>query len=304
MTDSSTNTNDTNGHEHVDPEDSLGNANPLKMELVSMTAKEAAGRVPDNIEWTVYPWIPAGCITEVDGKIKDGKTTFVANLVEAASKGTDFLGQPTKMTKVVYLTEQPMVSFKQVLKRARLVDSEDVLIVYSHLNQGRRWVDTAEEAVSLAIRIEAKLIVIDTLDWWANVEDENNSTEARNAMKALERAKSNGLAVILVRQSRKSGGDTGDSSAGSRAFGGAVDQMITIRDTGSSENARTITTKGRFSEDTPRKLSYALVDGYIDIVEGSINSNADTTRGLVDAIYNIPLPSTEEDAMKLTNIIE
>jgi hypothetical protein len=49
--------------------------------------------------------------TELGAKVKQGKTTLMLSLVSAVLDGNLFLGQPTRKTAVVYLTEQPRTSF-------------------------------------------------------------------------------------------------------------------------------------------------------------------------------------------------
>ena len=86
------------------------------------TGAELASEERVHTEWLCKPWVAAGAITEVGGKVKQaGKTTFVTHLVAAVVTGTPFLGQPTVQSPVLYLTEQTGVTFRPMLERCGLV---------------------------------------------------------------------------------------------------------------------------------------------------------------------------------------
>src|SRR5437763_1679770 len=93
--------------------------------LTFMTAAEIANEIPDRVEWIVRPWVAAGAITELDGKVKvAGKTTLVTHMCRAVLKGSTFMDEPTQQGPIVYLSEQPKRTFRETLKRAGLLDRD------------------------------------------------------------------------------------------------------------------------------------------------------------------------------------
>lgn len=60
-------------------------------------------------------------------------------MVRAILDGQNFLGLPTTSTNVVYLTEQPEVSFRQAMERARLLGREDFHYLLFGQTLGVRW---------------------------------------------------------------------------------------------------------------------------------------------------------------------
>ena len=113
----------------------------------------------------------------------------------------------------------------------------------------------------------AGLLVVDTLSTWARLggDDENSSGKAAEAMAPLQLAAATGIAVLVLRHDRKSGGDVGDSARGSSAFGGAVDIILALRrgEGNSRPTIRALHGLSRFDE-TPATLMIELTDsGYV-----------------------------------------
>jgi hypothetical protein len=222
------------------------------------TARDFASSVPVEVPWLASPWIAKGALTEVGGKVKQaGKTTWVLSACRAVLDGTPFLNSPTRATSIVYLTEQSGSSFREALRRAGLADRDDFHIVRWNNTLGMEWSDVVRQAATFAHGHGAELMVVDTLGQFARIDGdaENSAGAALAAMEPLQTAASHGLAVVVVRHERKSGGDVGDSTRGSSAFAGAVDIVLAIRrpEGGSAGNVRVIHALSRFDE-TPDKL--------------------------------------------------
>lgn len=220
---------------------------------VSTGAQEAAEAGDGGAEWIARPIAALGAITEICGKVKQaGKTTFVTHLAAAVLEGKSFLGQPTRKSPVVYLTEQPPATFRLAMRRAGLLGREDFHVVYWNRAAGMAWEMLAQRAIKLCQRVGAKLLVVDTLAQFAGItgDSENNSGDALRAMQPLQRGAAAGLGIIVVRHERKSGGAVGDSGRGSSAYAGAVDIVISVRlaEGGSDRNFRLIQAVSRFDE--------------------------------------------------------
>jgi hypothetical protein len=274
-------------------------------ELHFYTGSEIAGMVSGDVQWLAKPWIAVGSITEVDGKVKvAGKTTFLTRLARAVINGSEFLGEETLKSKVVYLTEQPVTSFREALRRAELLDEDDFHGLFIHDTMGIPWTDVVKSTVRKALELEAKLIVIDTLPRWARMrgETENSAGDAAQAIEPLKDAVSkHDLAVVFARHERKAGGEVGDSGRGSSAFGGEVDVIVAVRRAGGAYpyTVRKLLAVGRFDE-TPENLLIDLTDeGY------SVLGTAETVeRDSVKAEVLECLPDDPGAGIALKTILE
>ena len=111
------------------------------------TAADLAHYSEAAVPWVMPGVVALGSITELDAKIKAGKTTLLLNLSRAVLDGVDFLGQPTSKRPVLYLTEQPRASFKIQLDGAELLGREDFHILFWHGTVGTEWSRVAKDAV-------------------------------------------------------------------------------------------------------------------------------------------------------------
>jgi hypothetical protein len=229
------------------------------------TGKQIANETPAEVPWIAEPFVVSGAISEFDGKIKLGKTTFVTHFLHAILDGSPFLDKPTTKSKVVYLSEQPLGSFRAAMERARLLGRKDISVLFWAESMGISWHSIADSAVKECKRIGAKLLVVDTLGQFAGLvgDSENNSGDALRALRPLQKAAAEGIAVVIVRHERKSGGALGDAGRGSSAFAGAVDIIVSLRrpEGNQPRNVRLLQALSRF--DNPDDLLIELTDeGY------------------------------------------
>jgi hypothetical protein len=263
---------------------------------------EIAMEILEHAEWILPGLVVRGGITELGAKVKAGKTTLIMSLVRAVVDGLEFLGQPTSRTPTVYLTEQPMVSFRQAMERAGLLGNPDFHVLQHTDTRGLTWPEVVEQAARKCKQVGAKLLVIDTLPQFAGLkgDSENNSGDALAAMDPLSRAAAAGIGIILVRHERKSGGDVGDSGRGSSAFAGAVDIVLSLRrpEGNAKKTHRVLQALSRFSE-TPAELLIELTEtGYI-----SLGDPHDTAvREAKDSI--LAVAASEPEAVDLKSLIE
>ncbi|MDQ2912577.1 MAG: AAA family ATPase [Chloroflexota bacterium] len=237
--------------------------------LAFRSAPEFAARTPESPPWLLTGYIARGAIAELVGKVKAaGKTTLVLAMCRAIVRGEDFAGRRTERAGVVFLTEQPDASFREALARADLLDAESFTVLSWHDSIGVPWPEVVAQAVAACKARDAGLLVTDTLPQWAGIrgDGENNAGEALEAIAPLQEAAGiHRLAVVVLRHSRKSGGDVGDDGRGSSAFAGAVDVVLSLRrPEGNTEpNVRILHGLSRFA-DTPESLALQLTpDGYV-----------------------------------------
>ncbi len=168
------------------------------------------------------------------GRVKSaGKTTWTLHLCSSILEGKPFLGEPTKKSGVVFLTEQSDASFIEALEDAGLLEHEAFVILgYSDVF-GVPWPEVVDVAVAKALELGYQVLMIDTIGQFAGLKGdaENNAGAALEAMRPLQEAAAKGLAVGFTRHERKSGGEIGNSGRGSSAYSGAVDLILILRTT-------------------------------------------------------------------------
>ena len=130
-----------------------------------------------------------------------------------------------------------------------LAHQDDVVVTTLQDLRDHRWGDIVELASAEATRIGARLLVVDTLSALAGLvrDQENSAGAAYAALRPLQHAAAQGLAVLVTRHSRKSGGAVASSGRGSSAFSGAADIILGLqRPRGARPTVRTIEAVGRF----------------------------------------------------------
>jgi hypothetical protein len=273
-----------------------------KSQLSFCTAAQIAAECPEAVEWIARPWVAKGAIAEVNGQVKAaGKTTWIMNLCGSVIQGNNFMGQPTSKTPVVYLTEQPMASFKVALDRAGLSEREDMRVLFWNRSLRATWPETVTQSIAMCNKIGARLLVVDTIAQFAGLVGgtENQAGDALKAMQPLICAAEQGLGIVVVRHERKKGGEVGSSGRGSSAFSGVADIVLSIRrpEGRNRPTVRVIHSLSRFSE-TPDICVVELTDaGYVALGEQEDATKQQTKAGIVEA-----LPLSEADALPLEEL--
>jgi hypothetical protein len=253
--------------------------------------------------WAVGPGLMAlGAITELDGKIKAaGKTTLYLHIVRAVLDGSPFLGQPTRHSKVVYVTEQARHTFMDALRLVGLTDRGDELRILFREDIGATpW----PEVVS-ATRIDGyELVIFDTIGKLSGIKEENSAGEWAVAMSPLQDLAASGRAVGIARHDRKSGGQVGDSGRGSSQASGDVDIILALRrpEGNQSGNRRVIESLSRYRE-TPEKIVVELTDaGYVLLGSAEAVATADARLFVSDGLRSlgvgVPTETKEDDLVE------
>jgi hypothetical protein len=240
--------------------------------LVFHNGAEIENAIAEEVPWVVEPYIAVGAMTDLSGKVKlAGKTTFALDAIRNVTEGTDFLGRKTAKGPVVYLTEQPKVTFREAMKRARLLGQKDFHVLFRSDAFGAVWTDVVSEAVRKCQNCGSKLLVVDTLSQFAGLirDAENDSGAALMAIEPLQIAAAGGIAVLTISHDRKGGGAPGDARRGSSAYAGAVDVLCGLRrpDGNGPRNRRLLVAVSRF-DGTPEEVLIELRDdGYHSLGE-------------------------------------
>jgi len=273
------------------------------------TAKEIEASTSAAVPWIAAPWLAKGALTEVDAKIKLGKTTWILHMVRNILDGELFLGIPTVESKVVVLTEQNDTSFRAALGKADLLGREDLFVLSHHDVRGVPWPSIVEGAVAKAVEIGATVLIVDTFGPWAGLagDSENDAGAGLAAIAPLQAAAAqNGLAVIIIRHERKGSGEVGESARGSTAIGGAVDVIVSLRRLGSLDKhptRRRLLALSRFDE-TPAELLIDLTEtGYVIVPPEEADDAKSEAKSAEQRTKVLDkLPSTHADAMTVKEL--
>ena len=269
--------------------------------ILVRSAREIAQITAEAVPWIIPGFVAAGALTDLSANVKMGKTELITRAVRAVLEGVPFLGKPTTQGQVLYLTEQPLVSFRQALGRAALLNT-DLLVISHGDTRGIDWPAIAAEAIRVCKDTGAILLIVDTLPQFAGLkgDEENDAGAALEAMRPLQLAAHEGIGVLFTRHDRKSGGDVGDSGRGSSAFSGAADILLSLRrpDGNQRKTLRLLQGLSRFSE-TPQELLIELTDnGYESRGEPDKAAFEETKQWLLSSA-----PIGESEAVALKDLI-
>lgn len=267
------------------------------------TAAELTASTPEQPPFVVRGILYEGAITEEDGKVKSGKSTFTGFLVRSVLDGGLFLGLETRRTSVVWLTEEREPSTRAMLARCGLLNAANLHLLSLFDTGSIPWPDVAVAALSRASKCGSKLVIVDTLSRFARIpgDEENNPGAAAEAIAPLEMLAAHGLAVLAIRHDRKSGGEIGDSARGSSAFSGAADIILNLRraNTEGHETRRLLLGIGRF-DDVPDRLTIELRDGRYELLGDAVEVEKREARArLLDK-----LPTSIDKALTEEEILE
>ena len=190
-------------------------------------SEDLVSTTPDAVEWVWEDYLAPGTKAIFAGLPKGGKTTAVVALIEAsAAEAGSFLGRRIAGGSVVVVSEE---GDQTLAPKLRGMPSERVRV----LNRDSAWPkpdwpELIAAATEEAKRIGARLLVIDSLAFWAGfeAEKEKDPGAAQEIMDALDQACRVGLAVLLIHHQRKAPGENGTGVRGSGALAGAVDVVI------------------------------------------------------------------------------
>ncbi|MDR4467540.1 MAG: AAA family ATPase [Nitrospira sp.] len=213
-----------------------------------------------SVEWTLYQLIARGALIGLIAKPKVGKTTLIYELAVKVALGLPFLGRATRRCGVLVLALEEHK--RDVSRRLRTLGAENL----ENLNLVIGPLD-ADEATFAQLKrtVEERavgLIIVDTLNSFWGVRDENNASEVTAAIKPLlNLARSTNAAIVAIHHSRKSEGEHGDEIRGSNALFSLFDAALLLK-RHDAENQRKLTVISRWPE-TPSELIIELRDhGY------------------------------------------
>jgi hypothetical protein len=187
------------------------------------------------------------------------------------------------------------------LGRAGLDQSTDLYVIAGMATRRQPWPALVAAAIDLCRQIGAETLGIDTLAGVAGfgAEAENDSAAALEAVAPLREAADAGLAVLMDRHARKSGGGVGESERGSSAFAGSVDSIfyLTRPDDAPNLNVRRLLGVSRF-DDAPAELDIEWTpDGYVSRGDPAPHASRVLESAVLDAI-----PTGEANAIPASRV--
>lgn len=250
-----------------------------------------------------------GTVAELDAYPKHGKTRLTLDAVWSLLKGRPFLGAPTTKVKVLYLTEEWLVTWRDALAEAQLtgVDGQGLFWMSLIDLQGREpgdWVEVCEHLRRFCLDNGVGLLVVDTLARWAGVPDENDAVAMAAAVAPLRLIAAENVAVLFLRHDRKGGGELGQSGRGSSAATGEADHILHLqRKAGTGETVlrqRELEGIGRLAGMTGKLVIELGEGGHYEAVGTSsdvaLRRAKEVTLGL--------LPASREEAWTVSELTE
>lgn len=216
-------------------------------------------------EWVWPGYIARECSTLLTGLWKAGKSTLVSHLLRDLGRGGGLVGEAID-DPVLVLSEE---SSGQWSKRRDDLGLADNIMVCPRPFVGKpthdQWADAIERIADHAKRIDAALVVVDTLASCWPVIDENDASKVMDALTPLHAITEAGAGLLLIHHPRKGDASEGQASRGSGALPGFVDAIVELRRyraEDSHDRRRKLTAYGRFDDLVPEAVVELAEDGY------------------------------------------
>ena len=193
----------------------------------------------EEVEWLLYPFIPFGCLTVLQGDPGCGKSIFMMNLTAKLTKGealhdsgSDGALVRTDKSPVIYQSRED--SYSKVI-RPKLEDiGADINMVYN-MKDPEDDLTVHDERIPLSIKATgAKLVIFDTLPKFLDYEEDiMHQGKLQPQLKILDRAaRENDCAIVLISHMNKNEGSRAIyRGVGSIALAGFVRSNIMLEKT-------------------------------------------------------------------------
>lgn len=177
--------------------------------------------VPD-VKYIVDRLIAHGGLHLLAGDAKSGKTTYTTAMIGRITNQQPFHGLETSRVRVGWLGLQELE--RDLQERFRRFGVVDTYVYTGHV----RDFDDRYRALTNSIRAyKLKLVVIDTLANFMQVDDENDAAKVGREMERLRQvAADTGCAIWLIHHTRKAGGRHGLGVRGSNNIIAEADNVI------------------------------------------------------------------------------
>ncbi|MCZ6493991.1 MAG: AAA family ATPase, partial [Planctomycetota bacterium] len=235
---------------------------------------EASTTRPD---YRVDPYVVDGHTSLLVSPPKAGKSTLVAHIIATMANGGGSLVGPIAPAKVLMLTEESRTLWAIRCKKLGIVAGVDFVFRWDVV--GLPWSRVAVALAYAAREHGHHLVIVDTLNRFAGIDNENDPGLVTAAMKSLDAIIDVGKGVLAIHHTRKAGGSHGAGVRGSGAFVGCADIIIELNRIKGRPRHRRLTCLSRFDEVPPATielsadgLSYTSPDNKIIVRRAVIDA--------------------------------
>jgi hypothetical protein len=231
---------------HSPNSDTVGGFAPL---LLSQLFDEPEPLEP---EWILEDILARGSLTALVAKPKVGKTTIAYELAVRVSQGRPYLGRATQRGSVLIIGVEE--HRREIKRRLRNLAADQPDAIYVHAGPLTDSPDTLHALRDFIGRNGIALVIIDTLNAFWSVSEENDAGAVTQAIKpVLELARETNAAVLLIHHARKSEGNHGDDIRGSGALFSLLDVALILK-RHDVETQRKLNIISRFPEAPPELI--------------------------------------------------
>lgn len=225
------------------------------------------------IAWAVYGLLMFGLLTLLVAREKAGKTTLIYTAFRALASGAIFFARSTVQTNIVLLTEEGDSTVKAAAELTGLSESTAIHVLSVRQLSGATWGEKVAHLWGEVDRVGATILVVDTAAGCAEVEDENDSTEATRAMRPLQvglQSRPHVAALVAMHANKACGRGVSrptDMLRGATGWAANADLLVGLNlYPRLGARARVLTFEGRVP--TPARLFAELgEDGTYDLIE-------------------------------------
>ena len=224
-----------------------------------------------NDKWLWNGYLSRGGITLLSALWKAGKSTLLSHLIRAFDgRDAEFLGREITPSRVLYVSEEHEELWAE--RRDELHIGDHVGMICRPF-QGRTspalWAEWVGKLTGTVIEHRFDVVVIDTISKMWPVREENDAGQVEDAMMPLWTLTKQGVALMVVHHTRKSGGEQFTESRGSGGLPAFCETLMTFCRTSDDLRSphRKIKGMGRYRE-TP-------VEWYVELTKAGYVSHGD-----------------------------
>lgn len=222
----------------------------------------------EPVEYLWAPFIARGAITLLTGLWKAGKTTLLTHLLRDIGRGEGLVTAPT-LSPIIIVSEEPRSIWARRRDELALPNTIMLPVMNSNARPDRRgWLTFISEIAQEVRRLQAGLVVIDTIASFWPVREENDASDVMDALMPLRDITATGAGLLICHHPPKGGAtQNGTASRGSGALPGFADILVTLtRFSGEDDLAdrrRLLVCASRLDEVEPETVVELTDVGYV-----------------------------------------
>lgn len=211
----------------------MADKKPEELKLITMEEIEA-----EQVEWLLYPFIPYGKVTIIQGDPGEGKTTMVLQLIARLTRGEAIFpeeetenqaeSERTPITVLYQTAEDGLGDTIKPRLTAAGADCSRVIVI----DDREKALTMMDERLEAAIKeTAARLVVLDPIQGYLDADvDMNRANEIRPVMKRISAlAEKYRCAIVLIGHMNKcSGGKSSYRGLGSIDFQAAARSVLVV----------------------------------------------------------------------------